>query len=806
MRRLALLGVLASAAFAAAPFPPTVHLVGTLPDTIDLTAWRLPGPWTVDACTEGIEAGLADDHLVVQAGQEGAALAVVRLSSPDGRRLVIPVERRPLSEVAFLFDPGDTDPSIVSVAGSFNGWDSSALPMIPEADGLYRATLQLSPGTYHYKFVVNGTWIPDPGNPDRVDDGLGSYNSVLHRGLGTSPCRFVKSAYRDGVASFSLSPGDAASPSTIIVLVDGHETPFTYSKAQLHVPLESGSLLRILGLDAEGRPLPECWTWLDNGVPRGLPGTDPGIYNSFVYSLFPDRFRNGDPLNDRPLCHPSLHTMVNYQGGDLAGVQKTMDEGYFDLLGVSTLWLGPLYPGPEHIAISPLEYTSQMRALPVPELDSLLATMVDPYFGQRHLPIPEEEFPSVLAYSGYHGYWPTRDRDVDPRFGSVALMKDLVAAAHGRGLRVMLDLVPHHVHEDHPWAASHPEWFQNLSLPDGTLNLRHWDAHRLTTWFDPFLPTLDLRGGAPGVDSVVASAAWWLTTFELDGFRHDATKHIPHEFWRALTTGLQTAEPGRPFIQLGETFGSRQLVGSYAVPAEMDGQFDFNLYYASRPLFCGRPGASFRQVVRELEQSLDAFGPQHVMANITGSHDQVRFVTLAQGDIPPGANERQWGWTHAVTLKDPSAYRRLELFFLFNLTVPGVPVLYYGDEIGMPGAADPDNRRMMRFGEDLSIDEQTHLCAMRDLGMLKRTLPALSFGDLSVLSVEDDALVAARAFFDHTVVVAFNLGGTFWSGRVKSSIPLTQLIRRWGSGTCDQHATTLELELPPLSALVLATK
>ncbi|MBN1425260.1 hypothetical protein JXA88_11960 [Candidatus Fermentibacteria bacterium] len=804
MWRLFLTGVLATASIAASPFPPTIRLIGARPETLDLSAWSQPGPWIVEGCPEGIDACVEGDSLVLNAAGEGGTLGLVQLRAL-GRSMVIPVERRPMADVELVYSCQEPAPSSAFVAGSFNGWSATANPM-ECVDGSFHSRLALSPGTYHYKFVVDGSWIADPTNPDRVDDGLGGHNSVIHIGLGTSTRRFLKTGHQDGTLTFSLYPPDD-SPEAVFVLLDGLEAPFSYEEGLLRVTPQGGGLLRILGLDAQSRPLPECWTWLDHGQPRGRPGADAGFYDSLIYSLFPDRFRNGDPSNDRPLCHPGVHHLVNYQGGDLAGVRHTLDEGYFDSLGVSTLWMGPLYPGPEKAAISPLEYTNEMRGLSVEALDSLLTESVDPYFGARRLPIPDAEFPAAMAYSGYHGYWPAADRAIESRFGAVALMRDLVAAAHARGLRVILDLVPHHVHVDHPWATEHPSLFQNLTLPDGTLNLRHWDEHRLSTWFDPFLPTLDLSLGAPGVDSMVCSAAWWLTTFDLDGFRHDATKHIPHGFWRALTAGLREASPHQPLLQIGETFGSRALVGSYVCPAEMDGQFDFNLYYASRPLFCGRPGASFVQVIRELDQSLDSFGPLHMMANVTGSHDQVRFVTLAQGDMPPGADERRWGWTNEVTVRDPIVYRRMQLFFLFNLSIPGIPVLYYGDEIGMPGAADPDNRRMMRFGDELSTDEHMHLASMRALGRLKRDIPALSFGDFLPLHIEDHVLVMARAFFDDYAVIAFNLTEHEWSGQVSlQSLAVKRLLRRWGEGEANQYAGAVRLEVPPLSALVLSTR
>jgi glycosidase len=239
----------------------------------------------------------------------------------------------------------------------------------------------------------------------------------------------------------------------------------------------------------------------------------------------------------------------------------------------------------------------------------------------------------------------------------------------------------------------------------------------------------------------------------------------------------------------------------------MDGQFDFNLYYASRPLFSGVKGASFQQVVRELEQSLDVFGPLHLMANISGSHDQARFVTLAQGDIPPGANEREWGWTHLATVTDAQAYSRLQLFYLFNLSIPGIPVLYYGDEIGMPGGADPDNRRFMRFGEELTEQEKEHLTAMRALGMMRKNTPAFPFGDLVVLHAEDRALAMTRTFFDELLIVIFNLKDEPFAGELDvAGLPVgDELTKRFGDGTFSLDNAKLSCQVPPLCALVLVS-
>ena len=211
-------------------------------------------------------------------------------------------------------------------------------------------------------------------------------------------------------------------------------------------------------------------------------------------------------------------------------------------------------------------------------------------------------------FSGYHGYWPTGLRQVDHRFGKSDDLKQLLNAAHSQDMNVVLDFVAHHVHKDHPLFHQHPDWVTELHLPDGRLNTELWDEHRLTTWFDIFLPTWDFS--RPEVREALAdSAIFWLKEYDLDGFRHDATKHVPEEFWRKLTARIKS-EVDRPVYQIGETYGNPELIGSYVNSGQMDGQFDFNLYDAAVDAFAN-DNRSFENLSRVLGESLQMSGSGH---------------------------------------------------------------------------------------------------------------------------------------------------------------------------------------------------
>jgi cyclomaltodextrinase len=197
-------------------------------------------------------------------------------------------------------------------------------------------------------------------------------------------------------------------------------------------------------------------------------------------------------------------------------------------------------------------------------------------------------------------------------------------------MNVILDFVAHHVHKEHPLFQEHPDWVTPLVLPDGTINTERWDEHRLTTWFDIFLPTWDFA--RPEVREALAdSAIFWLKEFELDGFRHDATKHVPEEFWRKLTSRIKN-EIDRPIYQIGETYGNPELIGSYVNSGQMDAQFDFNLYDAAVDVFANA-NSGFQNLRRVLEESLQNYGSHHLMGNITGNQDRARFASYADGSV-----------------------------------------------------------------------------------------------------------------------------------------------------------------------------
>ena len=443
------------------------------------------------------------------------------------------------------------------------------------------------------------------------------------------------------------------------------------------------------------------------------------FHSQILYSLMIDRFNNGNKENDWKLNSPEVLDKVDYQGGDIAGITSKIEDGFFSDLGITTIWISPITQNP---------YDA---------------------WGQNHNP--------DTKFSGYHGYWPIYSTVVDKRFGTDEELRTMLSTAHGQELNVILDYVANHLHINSPVLKAHPDWTTELMLPDGRKNIGQWDGEtRLTTWFDEHIPTLDLEREEV-CDPMTDSALHWVRNFDFDGFRHDACKHIPLNYWRMLTHKMKSSMPNRQLWQIGETYGDVELIGSYVKSGMIDSQFDFNLYHTSRDVIVDE-ARSMRDIAAVVEESEAAYGSHHTMGNITGNHDKPRFITLAGGDMPLGwYDDKAPGWHREIVVGDMyKGHSGLQLLKAIISTVPGVPCIYQGDEYGVPGANDPDNRDMMTF--QCENDYQTkQLDATKALLHARRGSMPLMYGDMRTLYVDDAVWVFLRHYMGEWTMVALNI-------------------------------------------------
>jgi glycosidase len=148
------------------------------------------------------------------------------------------------------------------------------------------------------------------------------------------------------------------------------------------------------------------------------------------------------------------------------------------------------------------------------------------------------------------------------------------------------------------------------------------------------------------------------------------------------------------------------------------------------------------------------------MSPLVGNHDKGRFMAYADGELPDasGAKEEEIGWKNPPTIRDATNYSKLELAQAFLMSIDGVPMVYYGDEIGMTGAGDPDNRRDMRFDDQVSADEKRVLANFQKLGAIRRAHPALRYGSRRTLVIDHDLYGFVRAHLGDRIAILFNRG------------------------------------------------
>ncbi len=611
----------------------------------------------------------------------------------------------------------------VQVKGEMNNWNPNQSSFTKSGDS-WKTTFVLNPGDYQYIFVVDdGKELLDPENEMKLANGFGGFNSLLRIPKpDPSKIPYLRTKSFEG-NKVVLQKRNLIKDVFVFVENQRVETEEKDDQIIFSIPPKFKSL---------DRSFVRVWSYNDAGMSNdlliplknGLPVKEAAELNrhdkeaQIMYFTLLDRFNNGNKKNDAPVNDKRLLPVANYQGGDIAGITAKIKDGYFEKLGINALWLSPITQNP--------------------------ATAF-------------QEFPEPKRfYSGYHGYWPISSSKIDHRFGTDEDLHQLVKTAHENDINILLDYVCNHVHKDHPIYKKHPEWGTILDLPDGRKNIRIWDEHRLTTWFDTFLPTLDLSNPEV-VDLQTDSTLYWVKKFNLDGFRHDATKHIPEIFWRTLTRKLKQQimlPENRSLYQIGETYGSRDLIQSYIGSGMLDSQFDFNMYFAAREVFAKKE-TSFEQLANAMQETFNYYGHHSTMGYISGNHDAPRFISYASGALRFDENDREAGFTRDIQVKDSIGYKRLQQLHAYNLMIPGVPVIFYGDEIGMPGAGDPDNRRMMRF-DSLNEKEQETREIVQSLAEFRRNRMSMIYGDTEILHQDKETFVFARYYFDEITIAVFN--------------------------------------------------
>ncbi len=432
-----------------------------------------------------------------------------------------------------------------------------------------------------------------------------------------------------------------------------------------------------------------------------------------IYLIMPDRFADGDPTNDEIASSPGAYDRSKpraYHGGDLRGILEHLD--YLRDLGVTTIWLTPIV---ENAPESPQDY---------------------------------------------HGYGAVDEYAVEQHFGTLKDLQDVVSSAHSKGMKMILDFVPNHVGPRHPWADAPPEpdWFHGTKdhhtnssgefryLADPHAPPHYWrDA--VDGWFADILP--DLNQENPDVAQYFTqNALWWAEETGIDGYRLDTFPYVSLGFWSQWHQALRNIYPN--ITTVGEVFNRDPDVTSFfaggrtqfdGIDSGVSTVFDFPAFSAFRDVISGE--ATVQTIIDVL--SRDRLYPHpELLVPFLGNHDVRRLASLP----------------------DMSA-EKLKLAFSVLLTMRGIPEIYYGDEIGMTGGDDPDNRRDFPGGfpgdardaflESGRTPQQQELFShVQHLLALRRVHPSLRGGELWNIFWNRTAYAFARISKDERVLVVVN--------------------------------------------------
>ena len=435
-----------------------------------------------------------------------------------------------------------------------------------------------------------------------------------------------------------------------------------------------------------------------------------------IYLIMPDRFADGDPSNNDPpnaKGHFDRSEQHAYHGGDLKGVTDHLD--YLQDLGVTTLWLTPWWKNDGNSA-------------------------------------------------DYHGYHVTDFYGVEDHFGTMKDLQEMVEAAHAKGMKVLMDYVVNHTGPNNPWANDPPTptWLHGTVQHHPSPMYDFWplvDPHAtkaqrapvLDGWFVDKLP--DLNCDDPKLEEYLTdNALWWMEIAGLDGYRLDTFPYSTRSFWSKWHQSLFAVYPKT--FTIGEVSNGDPAVVSFfqggrkqydGIDSGVTSVFDFPIYYGIREvLLTGGPAKKLPELLAH-----DALYPHpDELITFTGNHDKMRFM----------------GEKDATVQKLNAAASLL-------ITLRGIPQIYSGDEIAMPGGDDPDNRRDFPGGfpndpknaflaSGRTEEQQEAFAHLKKLLLLRRQHKALQGGEETDLLATDTTFAFLRAKGDDRLLVVLNSSST----------------------------------------------
>lgn len=368
------------------------------------------------------------------------------------------------------------------------------------------------------------------------------------------------------------------------------------------------------------------------------------VQDAVIYQVFIDRFFDGNVGNNLDCATTTGGYCVNdifkWNGGDIAGALARLD--YLQSLGVNTLWVSPVYENP--------------------------VTQI----GSVYDATPGEIY-------NYHGYEAQDFLDVEDNFGTTADFQSLVNAAHAAGMKVILDFVPNHSSNQHPYfqdasdnctTSPYFRWYKFGSVDSQGKLVSYNDSLCVTghnqwwgdndTYANFFgvkeMPQLDNDYG-PARQATIDQALTWVNTYGVDGLRLDYAPGPSHSFWMAFRAAVKAADPD--IFLVGEVWTDGGAGERKSYEGELDGVLAFDHLYIFENFFAYR-STNVDTFDADLAYYEGYYNSSYVLPSFLDNHDTDRFLFRA------GQNTG-----------------RLKLALIAQMTLPDPPVIYYGTEVGL---------------------------------------------------------------------------------------------------------------------------
>ena len=556
--------------------------------------------------------------------------------------------------------------------------------------------------------------------------------------------------------------------------------------------------------------------------------------DAFIYQIFPDRFRDGVPGND-PVAGNSNKRWSNdpryaYPNGDPGGSGENpawdrvaqmqwneLPEGYCrNYAGANAQTCPARFPSPD-AKEGPRGRDYYGGDLPgiTKKLDYL-----------QQLGVTAIYLNPIFASSSNHGY-DTRDyMKLNPYFGTLTQFHDLVDAAKQRGIRIILDGVFNHTSSDslffdryHHFSqtgaceSASSQWrlwfsFHNNHVPCGSSDYDGWFG------FDS-LPVLS-KSRADVQSYFVNVAKYWLQQ-GASGWRFDVSgdPSFPAGYWEQVRQAIEQVNPDA--LTISETWQKDTTLLRILRGDRLDTTMNYRLRDAVLGFLAPGPfdpkgfadsgnTISSSQFAARLASMQEDYAPAaySTAMNLLDSHDTARLLWT----MTPGADTRADKEQNAANLA--AGKQRLRLASLIQFALPGAPTVYYGDEVGLTGGDDPDNRRTYPWADLGGSPDSGQLDWYKSLSALRRSVPALTAGDFRVLLTDDSAGTVAfgRKTPNQAAIIAVNRTGAAQTvdvpvaGYVPNGTAFNAVS---GAGGGTVNGGKLSVTVPAMGGVVLAT-